>query len=191
VAGQGAPGPRPVPDRQCLQGILFVLHTGIGWEDLPQELGFGSGMTCWRRLKRWIDAGVFDRMHQVLLDRLSAANRIDWSRAAIDGSHIDAKKGVPAQVRRPSTAASRSKHHLICDGNGTPIYVLTSGANVPDISRAIDLLDGCPAIAGRRGRPRRRFDTLLADKGYDSEAFRRACRDRGTEPIIPSARVPA
>jgi transposase len=63
--------------------------------------------------------------------------------------------------------------------------VLTSGANVPDISRAVDLLDGSPAIAGRRGRPRRRFAMLLADKGYDSEAFRRACRDRGTEPIIP------
>ncbi|MGI3198851.1 transposase [Streptomyces sp. GLT-R25] len=41
------PGPLPVPDRQCLQGILYVLHTGIGWEDLPQELGFRSGMTCW------------------------------------------------------------------------------------------------------------------------------------------------
>ena len=78
-----------------------------------------------------------------------------------------------------------SKHHLICDGNGTPIYVLTSGANVPDISRAIDLLDGAPAIAGRPGRPRRRFATLLADKGYDSEAFRHACRGRGIEPIIP------
>jgi transposase len=77
-----------------------------------------------------------------------------------------------------------SKHHLICDGNGTPVHVLTSGTNVPDVSRAVDLLDGAPAIAGRPGRPRRRFDILLADKGYDSEAFRRACRDRGTEPII-------
>ena len=73
---------------------------------------------------------------------------------------------------------------MICDGNGTPIYVLTSGANVPDISRAIDLLDGYPPIAGRPGRPRRRFDTLLADKGYSSDAFRQACRERGTEPII-------
>lgn len=63
--------------------------------------------------------------------------------------------------------------------------MLTSGANVPDISRAIDLLDGYPPIAGRPGRPRRRFDVLLADKGYDSEAFRRACRERGTQPIIP------
>ncbi|ATO84255.1 transposase [Actinoplanes sp. SE50] len=101
-----APGPRPVPDRLCLQGILFVLHTGIGWEDLPQELGFGSGMTCWRRLQRWAEAGVFDQVHQILLDKLNAANRIDWSRAAIDASHIDAKKGVPGQARRRSTGAS-------------------------------------------------------------------------------------
>ncbi|MFG1710684.1 transposase [Nonomuraea sp. M3C6] len=54
-----APERRPVPDRQCLQGVLFVLHAGIGWEDLPQELGFGPGMTCWR-LKCWNDPGVFN-----------------------------------------------------------------------------------------------------------------------------------
>jgi transposase len=101
-----SPGPRPVPDRLCLQGILFVLHTGIGWEDLPQELGFGSGMTCWRRLRRWTDAGVFDQLHRLLLAELNTAARIDWSRAAIDGSHIDAKRGVPVQVPRRSTAAS-------------------------------------------------------------------------------------
>ena len=101
-----SPGPRPIPDRLCLQGILFVLHTGIGWEDLPRELGFGSGMTRWRRLARWSDAGVFDQVHQILLARLNAANRIDWSRAAMDGSHIDAKKGVPGQVRRRSTAVN-------------------------------------------------------------------------------------
>jgi transposase len=88
-----SPGPRPVPDRQCLQGVLFVLYTSIGWEDLPQELGFGSGMTCWRRLKRWTDAGVFDRLHRLLLAELNAAGRIDWSRAAVDGSHINAKRG--------------------------------------------------------------------------------------------------
>src|SRR3978361_2089257 len=81
-----SPGPRPVPDRQCLQGILFVLHTGIGWEDLPQELGFGSGMTCWRRLQRWTDAGVFDQVHQILPAKLKAANRIHWTREARTGT---------------------------------------------------------------------------------------------------------
>jgi transposase len=106
---QKAPGPRPVRDRRCLQGILFLLHTGIGWEDLPQEVGFGSGMTCWRRLQRWTEAGVFDQVHHILLARLNAANRIDWTRAAMDGSHIDAKKGVPEQARRRSTAANPAR----------------------------------------------------------------------------------
>ena len=67
--------------------------------------------------------------------------------------------------------------------------MLTSGANVPDISRALYLLDCYPPIAGRRGRPRRRFDVLLADKGYDSDAFRQACWDRGIEPIIPKRKT--
>lgn len=101
-----APGPRPVPDRACLQGILFVLYTGIGWEDLPQELGFGSGMTCWRRLRRWSEAAVFDRLHRILLANLNAAGMIDWSRAAVDASHIDAKRGVRVPARRRSTAAN-------------------------------------------------------------------------------------
>ncbi len=88
-----APGPRPVPDRAALQGILFVLYTGIGWEDLPQELGFGSGMTCWRRLKRWSDAGVFDRLHRLLLAELNAAGRIDWSRARWTAATSTRKRG--------------------------------------------------------------------------------------------------
>ncbi|CAM3243929.1 hypothetical protein STSO111631_09470 [Stackebrandtia soli] len=61
-----------------LQGVLFVLFTSIGWEDLLQDLGFGSGMTCWRRLRRWTDAGVFDRLHQLLLAELNAAGKLDW-----------------------------------------------------------------------------------------------------------------
>ena len=80
------------PDR-VFQGILFVLHTGIAWEHLPQELGFGSGMTCWRRLAEWTDAGVWPRLHEVLLAELRSANALDFSRAAVDGSHIRALRG--------------------------------------------------------------------------------------------------
>lgn len=68
--------------------------------------------------------------------------------------------------------------------------MLTCGANVPDINRALYLLDGYPPIAGRPGRPRRRFAVLLADKAYSSQAFRLACRERGTEPIIPKPKTP-
>ena len=86
-------GGRPrVPDRAALTGILFVLKTGLPWEYLPQELGCGSGMTCWRRLRDWQVAGVFERLHRALLDRLGRANPIDWSRCSIDSASFPAKK---------------------------------------------------------------------------------------------------
>ena len=101
------PGRRPLDDRLVLQGILFVLHTGIGWEHLPQELGFGSGMTAWRRLHAWQQAGVWERLHQLLLERLQASGQIDWSRAVVDASYIAAKKGAPGSVRARSTGAAK------------------------------------------------------------------------------------
>ncbi len=93
-----------------LCGILFVLYTAIPWEYLPQELGFGSGMTCWRRLRDWNDAGVWQRLHEVLLGRLRAAGQLDMSRAVIDGSHVRALKGGPKPVRARSTAASQARN---------------------------------------------------------------------------------
>lgn len=71
------PGRKRHPDRLVFQGILFVLHTGISWEHLPQELGFGSGMTCWRRLAEWTEAGVWPRLHEVLLAELRSANGVE------------------------------------------------------------------------------------------------------------------
>jgi transposase len=96
-------GGRPrVSDRAALTGIIFVLKTGIPWELLPPELGCGSGVTCWRRLRDWQEAGVWDRLHHVLLDRLGATDRIDWSRASLDSARISAKRGAnsPARIRR-------------------------------------------------------------------------------------------
>lgn len=103
-----SPGPRPMADRLCLQGILYVLHNDIAWQLLPLELGFGSGQTCWRRLERWQQAGVFDQLHRILLAELNAAGELDWSRACVDGSHIRAKKGVPTLARRRSTDGRRA-----------------------------------------------------------------------------------
>src|SRR5919199_3129713 len=88
-------GDRPrVPDRAALTGIIFVLKTGIQWEYLPQEMGCGSGMTCWRRLREWQQAGVWKRLHHALLNRLGEAGRIDWSRASADSARIRAKRGA-------------------------------------------------------------------------------------------------
>ncbi len=99
-------GGRPrVPARAALTGILFVLRTGIGWEMLPLELGCGSGVTCWRRLRDWQQAGLWDRLHRELLNRLHEADRIDWSRACIDSASVAAKRGAKRQVRTRPTAA--------------------------------------------------------------------------------------
>ncbi|WP_373465071.1 transposase [Streptomyces sp. V2I9] len=114
-----SPGPRPVPDRLCLQGILFVLHNDIAWQLLPLELGFGSGQTCWRRLGRWQKAGVFEQLHRVLLAELNAADELDWL-TGVRGRlpHPREKEGPetgPSPVDRRKTG---SKHHLNGRGHG-------------------------------------------------------------------------
>ncbi len=98
------PGRKRLEDRGVLSGILFVLRTGIPWEYLPQEMGCGSGMTCWRRLRDWQQAGVWEHLHELLLAKLQGAERIDWSRAAIDSSHVRAFGGAPRPARARSTA---------------------------------------------------------------------------------------
>ncbi|MGV9565083.1 IS5 family transposase [Streptomyces sp. NPDC003480] len=179
-----SPGPRPVDDRLCLQGILYVLYNDVAWQLLPLELGFGSGQTCWRRLERWQQAGVFDQLHRILLAELNAAGELDWSRACVDGSHIRAKGGAdtgPSPVDRRKTG---SKHHLICDGRGTPLKVFTTAANANDVTQTLALVDGIPPVAGRPGRPRRRPEALLGDKGYDSNLNRDQLRKRRILPVI-------
>jgi transposase len=103
-------GGRPrVPDRAALTGIIFVLRTGLPWEYLPQELGCGSGVTCWRRLREWEQAGVWHRLHLILLDRLGEADKIDWSRASLDASSIPAKRGAVRTRRSAPTRPTVAK----------------------------------------------------------------------------------
>lgn len=103
------PGRKPVPDREVLTGILFVLKTGIAWEDLPVEMGCGSGMTCWRRLRDWQKAGVWDRIHKVLLSRLRQAEQIDFSRAVVDSASVRAVFGGRKQDQTRQIAAKRAR----------------------------------------------------------------------------------
>ncbi len=104
-------GGRPrIDDRACL--------TGIPWELLPQEMGCGSGMTCWRRLKEWQEAGVWDRLHRELLNRLGAADQIDWQRAALDSASVPAKKGAPRSARTRPIAANRARSGMSWSTDG-------------------------------------------------------------------------
>src|SRR5690242_11150926 len=110
------PGRRRLPDRRALQGILFVLQTGIAWRHLPLELGFGGGCTCYRRMVEWQRAGVGERLHALLLAELRAAGEIEWSRAVADSSHVQAKKGAARRARArligPETAPSTTSSSM-------------------------------------------------------------------------------
>lgn len=103
-------GRPPITHRQAPTGILFVLKTGIQWEDLPAEMNCGCGMSCWRRLRDWQRDGTWDRTHAVLLGRLADAGRLGWSRLVVDSSSVRAVFGgaIPGRTQRiePKEAAS-------------------------------------------------------------------------------------
>src|SRR5215210_2561245 len=103
-------GGRPrIDDRAALTAIIFVLKSGIPWEMLPKEMGCGSGMSCWRRLKEWQEAGVWERLHQKLLDRLGEADQIEWERASLDAASVAAPRGAKRPARTRRTKANRAR----------------------------------------------------------------------------------
>jgi transposase len=102
------PGRKPLDNRRVLTGILFVLQSGIPWEMLPKEMGCGSGMTCWRRLRDWHRSGVWNRLHRVLLSKLRGADQIDLSRVVVDSSSVRAVHGGKKLDRTQPIAAKRA-----------------------------------------------------------------------------------
>jgi transposase len=105
-------GRPPISDRSVLKGILFVLKTGIPWEYLPREMRCGSGMTCWRRLRDWKEQGVWKRLHRLLLKKLQAAHKIDWSRAVIDSASVRAMHRGKKRDRVPWTAVNTGRNTI-------------------------------------------------------------------------------
>lgn len=110
----GKKGGRPrIGQRQVLTGILFVLRTALPWQLLPLELGCGSGSTCWRRFRTWTRGGVWERLHLLLLQELSWADEIDWSRAALDSSTVAAKRGATSSARIRRIRAERAASAIL------------------------------------------------------------------------------
>jgi hypothetical protein len=131
----------------------------------------------------WQRAGAWASLHRELLRRLDAAGRIDWSTAVIDGSHVGALFGGlhtgPSPVDRARTG---SKHHLLTDATGVPLAISLTGGHRNDVTQLLSLIDGMAPIRGKIGRPRRRADRVLADRGYDHDKYRRALWARGVKP---------
>ena len=171
--------------RKVLCGILFVLYAGIPWEFLPQELGFGSGMACWRRLRDWHQARVWQQLHEALLAELHAAGELDWSQGgggqlARAGDEGRPKTGPsPVDRTRPG-----SKHHVISEAHGIPLAVSLTGGNRNDVTQLMPLIAAIPPVRGRRGRPRQRPDQVYADRGYDHDKYRKQVREKGITPVI-------
>jgi transposase len=172
-------GRPPLDDRAALRGILFVLKSGIPWEMLPQEMGCGSGMTCWRRLRDWQKAGIWQAFHHALLDRLGRAGLIDWSRCSLDAASLPAKGGGEHTGPNPTDRGKLgSKRHIVVDRQGIPLAVLLTAANIHDSVVLEEVIDHIAPIRKQRGRPRRRPAKLHADKGYDFPRCRRALTRR-------------
>ncbi|MFD7169070.1 IS5 family transposase [Streptomyces violascens] len=179
------PGRLPVPDRTAFASVLYVLRTGVAWRDVPEETVGCSGVTAWRRLRDWTEAGVWPRLHAALLSELRRADLLDLDDSAVDGSHVRALKGGdhvgPSPVDR---ARADSKHHLIVDRHGTPLAVTLTGGNRHDVTQLLALAARSRRSGAYRAAPRRRPRRLYADRGYDFDKYRRLLWKRGIKPVI-------
>jgi transposase len=184
------PGRRPLQPRRILTGIIFVLKTGLDWDDLPAELGWGCGKTCRTYLRHWQRVGVWQRLHLVLLEELQGADRIDWSRALVDSAMLKAPLGGDATGPNPTDRRKLgSKHHLITDAQGIPLAAKLTKANAPDITQLLPLVDAIPAVRGKRGRPRHRPASVQGDRAYDSDPHREQLRRRHIKPVLARRRT--
>ena len=175
----------PISDRMVLTGILFVLKSGIPWEMLPQEMGCGSGMTCWRRLRDWQTTGVWGQLHQTLLNELRKLDQIDWSRATIDSGTVRAVGGGEKTGQNPTDRGKPgSKHHVLTDAIGIPLNAILTGANRHDVTQLLPLIDNAPSVSGKAGDPKKHPASIYADRAYDSEHHRQELRHRGIEPHL-------
>jgi len=179
------PGRKPLDYRQILTGILFVLKTGIAWDDLPAELGCGCGKTCRHYLRLWHQAGVWRQLHAVLLAELNGADQIDWERALLDASFVKAPEG--GQDTGPSPTDRRksgSKHHVLTDAQGIPLNATVTAANVNEVTQVFPVLLGMPPVGGKSGPKRQKPARLQGDGGYDSGPVRQLLRGLGITPVL-------
>src|SRR5262249_18332642 len=152
----------------------------------PRE--YGAPTTVWRRLKRWGEMGMWERIWRAALAALDQQSKLDWSMAFLDGSFAPAKRG--GEHVGVTKKGKGTKWMLVVDGTGLPLGFHLESANVAEVKLAVRTLDTI-SVPRARGRPKCRPEKLVADRGYDSSAFRAALRHRGIRMCIPPKRRPA
>src|SRR6266536_2403744 len=182
----GTRGPVPLSDRKCLQNILFVLYTGINWKHLATRARL--------RIRCHLLAAIPPLVRGRSLGPPSPNAALGAARARRDRLVRGLSRRLPCQGQKGGAGTGPSpvdrgrpgsKHHIACDSAGIPLAILTTAGNVPDIKAAQDLVEAIRPVAGRVGRPRRRPDTILADGGYDSRAFREWLHAKRITSVIP------
>ena len=178
------PGRKRLPDRQALQGILFVLHTGIAWRHLPLELGFGGGSTCYRRLDEWQRAGVWGACTSCCSRSCERPARSNGREQSLTPATCKPKGGSATGPSPVDRARNGSKHHLLVDASGIPLAWTLTGGNRNDVTQLVPLIERVPRVRGKVGRPRQRPKRVTADRGYDHDKYRRELRQRRITPEI-------
>ncbi len=183
-------GRPPIPHRIVLKVIWFVLTTGCRWKDVPLELGC-CGETARTRLQEWEVTGIWDQVHHLFLTLLRKNNKLDMDVAIIDSTQVRAfgggDKTGPSPVDRRKKG---TKHTLMVDINGVPLFIRSNSANTSDQKEILPTVVNFPEIGGKPGRPKTHPKDLYADAGYDCDATREVLKFIGINPHIRKRKSP-
>jgi transposase len=205
LPGNGRRGKQWRDHRQVINGILWRLRVGAPWRDVPER--YGPWQTCYDRFVRWRRDGTWDRLLAHVQAEADASGEIAWV-VCIDGTVVRTHQHAAGARRRPGKADSAAhvthpanealgrsrggfttKLHLACDGRGRPLSVVLTPGQRHESTQLGAVLDAIrvPRPSGR-GRPRKRPDHVIADKGYSYPTCRQLLRRRGIAHTIPERR---
>ncbi|MFF8610707.1 IS5 family transposase [Streptomyces sp. NPDC015346] len=178
-------GTAPRDERAVFTAVAYILTSGCAWwRYLPESFGV-SPATAHRRFSVWTEAGLWRRRHPAVLDELGVRGELDWSSVIVDAASVRAKKGGSLTGPNPVDRGKKgSKLHVLSEGQGLPLVVAVSGANLHDIQASKPLILRIPAVRSRRGPSRSRPVKVRADKAYYSAEHLRWLRGRHLVPRI-------
>lgn len=181
----GPEGGRPsMRHHTVLKVIWFVLVTGCHWKDVPKEMGC-CGETARTRLQIWERAGIWSRVHHLLLTMLNHVKQLHQETAIIDTTHVRAVGGGEATGPSPVDRRKKgTKYTLLVDRDGVPLVIRAVPANRSDHLEILPTVVAFPEVGGTPGHPRTHPEKLYADAGFDSEATRSILRWLGIDPHI-------